>query len=219
MRILSCFAAACQSVSNEKLMLDHGSGNDTMRKKEMRGETIMTRIDISGKHEHLVLRRAVPDDAANIIAFLNQAAGESDNLMFGSGEFSVPVEQEKELIEQMLQSKGELFLVAEIAGQIVGTLTFLCGKRERNRHAGEFGMTVLKRYWGNGIGKSMLRYLIQWAKDGGQIRKINLRVRSDNERAIRLYKGQGFVVEGLLRREFCINGIFYDAYAMGLMID
>lgn len=189
-----------------------------MEKKEMWGNC-MEKNDALDMQKNLDLRQAVPDDAAAIIAYLNQVAGESDNLLFGSGEFTIAVEQEKELLQQTLLSTRDLFLLAEMDGQIVGTLTFFCGKRNRNRHAGEFGMSVMKAHWGKGIGKLMLQYLIQWAKGSGEVRKINLRVRSDNERAIRLYKGQGFAEEGLLRREICIDGQFYDTLAMGLLLD
>lgn len=51
------------------------------------------------------------------------------------------------------------------------------------------------------------------------IRKINLRVRSDNHSAISLYKKSGFVSEGTITREFFINGKFFDAIHMGLEIE
>lgn len=191
-------------------MLVDGSVHCIMEKKEKWGNCM---------DQNLLLRQAVPDDAARIIAYLNEVAGESDNLMFGRGEFTITLEQEKELLQQTLQSTRDLFLVAEMDGQIVGTLTFFCGKRNRNRHVGEFGMNVMRAYWGKGIGKSMLQHLIKWAKESGEVRKINLRVRSDNERAIRLYNGLGFVEEGVLRREICIAGQFYDTVAMGLLLD
>jgi RimJ/RimL family protein N-acetyltransferase len=78
---------------------------------------------------------------------------------------------------------------------------------------------VLKDYWGLSIGKHLLRYLIDWAKKTGKVRKINLRVRVDNERAIRLYQRLGFVIEGTLKREFYVGGRFIDSYLMGLCVD
>lgn len=81
------------------------------------------------------------------------------------------------------------------------------------------GITVRKPYWGLGIGKLLLKYLIDWAKGTGIIRKINLRVRSDNEKAIKLYEKYNFKKEGTLLRDFCINEKFYDSICMGLLID
>lgn len=165
------------------------------------------------------MRPAVPDDAATLIAYINQVAGESDNLTFGHGEFTVSEEEERTILQNMAEARNQLYLLAMIDGSIVGSLTFRGGPKKRTAHAGEFGITVQKTHWGKGIGRLMLQYLFEWAKETGTVRKINLRVRSDNERGIRLYKSLGFVEEGLLRREFFIDGVFYDAYLMGLLLD
>ncbi|WP_200791861.1 GNAT family N-acetyltransferase [Caloranaerobacter azorensis] len=38
-----------------------------------------------------------------------------------------------------------------------------------------------------GIASQLIKELIEWAKSSGIIKKINLKVREDNERAINLY--------------------------------
>jgi len=77
-------------------------------------------------------------------------------------------------------------------------------------------MTVRKRYWGLGIGSLLLDALIEWAREGGVIKKINLRVRADNGRAIALYQSKGFVNEGTIRKEIFLNGTYFDNHLMGL---
>jgi RimJ/RimL family protein N-acetyltransferase len=79
-------------------------------------------------------------------------------------------------------------------------------------------VSVLKDYWGMGIGEELIRYLINWSRDSG-IRKINLRVRQDNLKAISLYKKLGFTEEGIVKRDSLIGGKFYDSLLMGLLID
>ncbi len=167
----------------------------------------------------LILRRAEPGDAEKLLAFVEQVAGESENLTFGSGEFEVSVEQEREFLKQVVGSPTSLYLIAEVGGEIVGTLTFNAGKRPRLRHAGEFGISILRKYWNLGIGSHMLAYLIDWARKTGTIRKINLRVRVDNLPAIHLYEKHGFELEGRITREFFLHGQFVDAYVMGLRLD
>ena len=39
-----------------------------------------------------IIREAVPDDAENMISYLNQVGGESDYLLYGENEFNVPIE-------------------------------------------------------------------------------------------------------------------------------
>ena len=45
-------------------------------------------------------------------------------------------------------------------------------------------------------------------------RKLTLRVLGTNAAAIRLYERRGFVREGALLEEFCINGRFVDDVIM-----
>ncbi|MFC1975012.1 GNAT family N-acetyltransferase [Chloroflexota bacterium] len=80
----------------------------------------------------------------------------------------------------------------------------------------EIGISVQKQYWGLGIGALMLDRLIEWARDTQIVTKINLRVRTDNQRAILLYEGKGFIKEGTIRKEIRLAGQYFDHYWMGL---
>ncbi|HJM55982.1 MAG TPA: GNAT family N-acetyltransferase, partial [Planctomycetota bacterium] len=61
----------------------------------------------------------------------------------------------------------------------------------------------------------LVERLIAWAEGTGIVRKINLRVREDNTRAIRLYERSGFVCEGVLQRELLVRGQFHALVSMG----
>jgi RimJ/RimL family protein N-acetyltransferase len=170
-------------------------------------------------HLQLTLRPASPKDAEQVLAYLEQVAGESENLTAGPGEFGISLEQEQVFLQQARELPGSLYLLAELEGEIVGTLTFNAEKRPRVQHRGEFGMSVLRKHWNKGIGSRMLAYLLEWARQTQVIRKINLRVRVDNLSAIHLYEKYGFVREGRLTREFYLHGQFVDVFLMGLQLD
>jgi len=106
--------------------------------------------------------------------------------------------------------------VGLIDNRICATLSFEAGIRPRNRHTGEFGVSVLKEYWGLGIATGLITALVEWAESGNIVKKINLRVRTDHERAIALYKKFGFRIEGTIKKELKIDNKFYDHYWMGL---
>lgn len=169
--------------------------------------------------ERLIIRKASKSDAKALIDYLSIIGGESDFLTFGLGEFGRTVEQEEEFIENILTKSNALFIIAEANGKVVGNLNFSGGPRQRTAHIGEFGVSVLKEYWGNGIGEELIKYLIDWSKNSAIIRKINLKVRTDNARGIQLYKKLGFLEEGILKRDFLINSKFYDSVLMGLLIN
>jgi RimJ/RimL family protein N-acetyltransferase len=167
----------------------------------------------------LIIRKANVDDAEKMIVYLDIIAGETDNLTFGVGEIGITEEQERFIIDESLNNPVSLFVVAEIEKNIVSMLNFHGGKRPRTMHSGEFGITVRRDYWNLGIAKEMIKFMFEWAKQTEIIRKINLRVRSDNTKAINVYKSLGFKNEGIITRDLIINGIFYDSITMGINID
>ncbi|GCE15949.1 GNAT family N-acetyltransferase [Tengunoibacter tsumagoiensis] len=167
----------------------------------------------------LTIRSAERSDAEQILAFFNEIGGESENIPFGPGEFGINIDEKITFIDQSIASPTQLVLIAEVSDEIAGMLTFNTSKRPRLQHAGEFGISVRRKYWHIGIGSHLLAYLIDWAKQTRTIRKINLRVRVDNDAAISLYEKYGFTKEGMITRDMSIHGEFIDAYLMGLPID
>jgi len=167
----------------------------------------------------LVIRKGSKSDAKAILDYINTISSETDFLTFGEDEFDKTLEEEEGFIENISKQNNALFIIAEIEGKIVGNLSFSGGTRPRLAHAGEFGVSILKEYWEQGIGTELIKYLIEWAKQSGVIRKIDLRVRSDNDLAIHVYKKLGFNEEGVITRDLQINNIFYDSICMGLIID
>jgi RimJ/RimL family protein N-acetyltransferase len=167
----------------------------------------------------LVVREADSADAAALLAFVQQVADESDYLTFGPGEFTISEAEEAEFLAKLRAADNQLYLIAELGGEIVGTLHFTAGQRPRVRHSGELGMSVRKPYWGLGIGSRLLEVLIAWAAGTGVITKLNLRVRADNQRALALYRRYGFTEEGRLSRELFLNGSYYDLIWMGRSVE
>lgn len=169
--------------------------------------------------EIVVIRRATKADANAILIFIDVISHESDFLTFGQGEFEITLEQEENFIDTISRQDNSLFLIAEIDGIVIGNLTFMAGGRPRIAHVGEVAISILKNYWNNGLGTYLMDFFIHWCRQSRTIKKINLRVRTDNFPAIHLYKKLGFVDEGLLARDFLVNGIFYDSILMGFLID
>jgi RimJ/RimL family protein N-acetyltransferase len=166
----------------------------------------------------LLIREADGSDAGPVLAYIDRISRETNFLTFGPGEFLLTREEESAYLEKCRRTENALCLLALLEGTIVGTLTFQAGARPRVGHAGEMGISVFKEYWGIGIASALIDALLVWAKDGEIVKKIDLRVRADNHRAIALYRSKGFVVEGTLRKEIYLDGVFYDNLCMGLEI-
>ncbi len=164
------------------------------------------------------IREAKVEDAKAMIGYLDQVAVESDNLTFEPGELGITIKIEEKILAHAQASEKDVFFMAMENNEIVGNLNFHGSTRKRIAHVGEFGISVRKSHWGQGIGGQLMDELLLWAPKHG-IRKINLRVRADNEAAIRLYARKGFSKEGLLRCEYMIDGICIDHLAMGLVLE
>ena len=134
----------------------------------------------------------------------------------GPGEFQLGEAEEADYLRTCQVSEHQLYLLGLLQGAIVATLSFSTGRRTRVRHCGEFGMSVRQAHWGQGIGSWMLDALLDWAKGTGSVTKINLRVRTDNQRAIRLYESKGFFGEGTIRKAVFLDGKYFDHHCMGL---
>lgn len=165
---------------------------------------------------NLVIRVAQAEDARALLDYIEIVSGESNFLTFGPGEFDLTEAQEAEHLCGSLAAQNQVYFLGILNGEIISGLNFNGGRRPRTRHSGEFGLTVRKDYWGLSVGGLMLDALIAWAKAGQLIKKINLRVNSDNLRAIKLYESRGFVKEGVISREIYLSGCFYSANCMGL---
>ena len=112
-------------------------------------------------------------------------------------------------------SPRNLFLVAVAHHHIVGFSRCEGTYLKRFSHKVEFGVCVLKDFWGYGIGKNLLKESIVWADSNG-IRKVTLNVLETNDRAIELYKRLGFEIEGMLRQDKILSdGKYYNTIAMG----
>jgi len=162
----------------------------------------------------LTMRGPAPADADIMMEYLQKVGGESDNLLFGEGEFHLSLEEEAEYIENLLYNPDAHYVLAFIGDGLVGTSQIRCLGKSRNCHNAELGISVRKAHWGKGVGTAMMEEMLRFAREHGGIKNVHLGVRADNVNAIRLYDKFGFVIAGVHRDYFCINGEYFDEYLM-----
>ena len=108
-------------------------------------------------------------------------------------------------------------LVAEEGGEIVGYVALGSPTRlESNRHVmGIRGLAVAPDHQGRGLGRALIEAAVAEARERGA-RRLRLRVLGANTGARALYESCGFVVEGVLRDEFLLDGRYVDDVLMAL---
>ncbi|MGL4796810.1 MAG: GNAT family N-acetyltransferase [Paraclostridium sp.] len=164
------------------------------------------------------IRKATKEDAENMIKYLNKIGGESDFLTFGENQFKIGIEAEQNYIEGANTSNNSIVIVATIDDEIISIGSINSTKKDRTKHNGVLGISIRKNYWGLGLGNLIMEYLIEWSKSNGITKRIELLVREDNIRAIKLYEKYGFEREGLLKGDMYVNNTYYNTIMMGLYI-
>lgn len=163
-----------------------------------------------------MIDRAHPEDAEQLLAYLRQIGGETDNLTFGAEGLPSTAEQEADYLRRTLESADDVQYVVRCNGDIVADAS-LHRLTRRMSHRAEIGISVAKEYWGRGVGTALMEEMIAFAKQRG-IRQLNLQVRSDNARAIRLYEKFGFQKVCTFPAFFCVDGIDVDFDLMNLYL-
>jgi RimJ/RimL family protein N-acetyltransferase len=156
-------------------------------------------------NERAIIRTVCLEDAAAIWGLEREIVDEGEFFIALPKEFNFTVEQQREQIQNLLESERKTMLVGEIDGDVVGVIAFKSENLIRIAHTGSITMMIKKDYRNMGLGKLLLLELLSWAEQNPLIEKVSLGVFSTNLRAIALYKKLGFVEEGRKVKEFKLN--------------
>ena len=149
-----------------------------------------------------ILRNGVFSDAQQMLDIFIKTHGQTDFLLSYPDEVKFTVREEGEYLQKKTDSKNELEILAEVDGRIVGSAGIeQVGVHEKLSHRCDFGISVDKDYWGQGIGKELMLGCIECAKKAGY-EQMELEVVAENERAVRMYEKAGFVEYGRNPRDF-----------------
>lgn len=164
-----------------------------------------------------LIREASGADAKEMLHYNNIVGSETDFLSFGENTFNISEEKEARFLERFKNSNKNLMLIALKGEKIIANASVEGHRTERYNHRAELSITVLRECWGCGIGTALMEKLIAFSKEVGY-KSIYLDVRSDNERAISLYKKFGFERLGVYHNYFFVKGKYYDADLMVLYL-
>jgi ribosomal protein S18 acetylase RimI-like enzyme len=164
------------------------------------------------------LRCPVREDAEALLVALHTCLEDGVGQVVGPDEMSLTLEQERAFIAGVREHPGKLFLVAEVNGELAGSLQLERAPRKRLAHTAMLGMALLPAFRELGIGAALIDACLDWAIAQG-IEKVCLHVLADNERAIALYRKFGFVEEGRAGRAIRYeDGRYVDDIVMGRFV-
>jgi ribosomal protein S18 acetylase RimI-like enzyme len=140
------------------------------------------------------IRHARPDDAPLLAQAEREIAKIPGRLAATPNELKNEAFREK--ILKLSASDSGAYLVIENEGVIVGHAYFEPLDLMVTSHVARLAIAIHEGAQGMGYGKKLMRELIARATANGKIEKLELHVRSSNERAIALYESLGFQEEG-----------------------
>ena len=158
------------------------------------------------------IREIEVEDYKELWDFMKKVKGETNFLLGYPDEIKLSYEDEKEHIKKVKTSETSNYFVVMKNNKMIGCIGFNGNTARKMKHYGTIGISVLKEYWGRGIATTLLEKLISWSKEKG-IKKINLDVFENNERAIKLYEKFGFKLEGCIE-----DGIFDGENYINLLV-
>lgn len=148
----------------------------------------------------LTIREAVPADAAELLKTTRQIGQETEFLVMDEKGINLPEELLAIQLEDIYESPNNTLFVALLGDKIVGTASLKGASEKRIAHIAELGISILKDYWGMGLGSILMEELIDWAEATNMIYRIKLTVQEQNTAAIHLYKKFGFEQEAVMAR-------------------
>jgi RimJ/RimL family protein N-acetyltransferase len=122
---------------------------------------------------------------------------------------------------RLLSARGSARLLAVPArpGPLPTVLGLVMLDRETSsllRHVADLSIEIHPAVQGQGLGRALMDEALAWVDDPANgVERLELKVRADNERALRLYRSLGFAEEGRLRRHVRLpDGTYVDVLVM-----
>ena len=118
--------------------------------------------------------------------------------------------------QQELQGKGEhatFVITLKDSREVIGDLTF---KGSVAHSHIEVGYIIGKQWKGNGYATEAVSLSVQWAFESIFLRRAYAYCFSWNDASVRVLEKAGFIREGVLRENYCVEGKFEDEIVMAM---
>ena len=142
------------------------------------------------------MRNATQSDGQLVLDNFNLTHTETDYLLTYPNENNYDAARESQFLKEKADSENEIEIIAVVDGGVTGTAGIeAVGMKYKVRHRAELGISVLKAFWGLGIGRALMTSCIECAKAAGYS-QLELKVVAENARALSMYEKAGFVEYG-----------------------
>ncbi|ASZ09939.1 GNAT family N-acetyltransferase [Chitinophaga pendula] len=143
--------------------------------------------------QYLIIRPPAIEDAPALLESFRQQTRETDFLLLTPEEAAaMTIQEEETFIQSYLNHPQHLLLLAEVNGQLAGSISVNQQPFRKQAHIGIMGIAVSRPYWNLGIGRRLMTAMIRWAEQHPDITLIQFSTSAHNDKAIHLYRNFGF---------------------------
>ncbi|MDR0199593.1 MAG: GNAT family N-acetyltransferase [Streptococcaceae bacterium] len=143
----------------------------------------------------ITIREAVKSDAAALIDFLSLVGGESHYLTMDDAGPLISEADMADYLTQIAEKDNNAYFLALANGEIMGVLSVTADFHYRVRHIGDIFIAVKSDSKGLGIGTLLFEDMLDWVKELGVIKRLELTCQKRNAAAVHLYEKMGFALE------------------------
>src|SRR6185295_2228243 len=148
----------------------------------------------------VLVRTATPFDGEAVVRLRRALREEDGGSVHGPNDPAPTLQEEIARIGAQERDPGQIILVAEAAGRVVGWLELTPGASSRTAHRGWVVLAVAADHRRRGIGRALMEHLHAWGARHPTLEQVALRCAASNEPAVALYRSLGYVEEGRFTR-------------------
>ncbi|MGL4741623.1 MAG: GNAT family N-acetyltransferase [Sarcina sp.] len=117
------------------------------------------------------------------------------------------------------KTPNDFWYVAEYGVKVIGVGILNRHNNLRKRHVASITIMVDSDYQSKGIGTLLMKKLISLADDFLKLKRLELQVFIDNEKAIKLYEKFGFIKEGIQEYSALKNNVYTHELMMARIMN
>ncbi|EHJ4857772.1 GNAT family N-acetyltransferase [Listeria innocua] len=111
---------------------------------------------------HVIIRSANPNDAIELHHLFNKTHSETDFLTTYPDESHFDLEKEMDSYQKLNDSENSCEILAVIDNKIIGSASLnSVSLKDKEKHRGVIGLSILKEYYGLGIGNILFSTIIE----------------------------------------------------------
>lgn len=175
------------------------------------------------KGEKVILRPFIPKDSEKMLLLLEEPEVKRlTGSVSSDHEANKPSDSEEiEYIKQWYQSRNQqtdrldLAIIEKETGELVGEVVF--NDFDETAKNVNFRILIGEKGRGKGLGTEATALFLRYGFELLNLHKVGLEVYSFNPRAEKVYRKNGFVLEGVRREDFLYNDQYIDTKVFGLL--